>query len=137
MSVTELATIAKAASIKLAAVNTKTKNVGLAEIAEALKENSAQIIATNKEDLAEAEADNLAAPLLKRLKFDEQKIADCIASIDSLIKLGDPVGNTLDAIELDDGLELLRGCSKIEIMAMSMGEPMLMLTTLSFSQKHP
>ncbi|MBN1795439.1 MAG: glutamate-5-semialdehyde dehydrogenase [Sedimentisphaerales bacterium] len=108
MNVAELAAIAKNASIKLAAVDTKTKNTALAEIAEALKENSAQIIAVNKEDLTKAQADNLAAPLLKRLKFDEQKIADCVAGIDSLIKLGDPVGNTLDAIELDEGLELYK-----------------------------
>jgi glutamate-5-semialdehyde dehydrogenase len=108
MSIAELAQSAKAASIKLAAVNTRTKNNALAEIAKALNDKSAQIIAANKEDLTKAEADNLAAPLLKRLKFDEKKIADVIAGIESLIKLEDPVGKTLSALELDEGLELYK-----------------------------
>jgi glutamate-5-semialdehyde dehydrogenase len=46
--------------------------------------------------------------LLKRLKFDEGKIADCIAGIESLIKLDDPVGRTLSATELDRGLQLYK-----------------------------
>lgn len=108
MSVTELAQAAKAASIKLAAVDTKVKNEALEKIALALKENSAQIVAANEEDLAKAEADNLAAPLLKRLRFDEKKIADVVAGIESLIKLENPVGKTISATELDEGLELYK-----------------------------
>jgi glutamate-5-semialdehyde dehydrogenase len=108
MSIAKLAQAAKAASIKLAAVDTETKNKALVEIAKALQENSAQIIAANKEDLAKAQAENLAGPLLKRLKFDEKKIADVVAGIGSLIKLDDPVGKTLSATELDEGLELYK-----------------------------
>jgi glutamate-5-semialdehyde dehydrogenase len=73
-----------------------------------LKTRSKEIVSANKKDLVAAEAGNLAAPLLKRLKFDEGKIADCIASIESLIKLDDPVGKTLAAAELDEGLELYK-----------------------------
>jgi glutamate-5-semialdehyde dehydrogenase len=89
-------------------VDTKTKNKALVEIAKAIQLNSAQILSANKEDLARAEADNLAAPLLKRLKFDEKKIAEVVAGIESLIKLEDPVGKTLSATELDKGLELYK-----------------------------
>jgi glutamate-5-semialdehyde dehydrogenase len=46
--------------------------------------------------------------LLKRLKFDEGKIADVCAGIESLIKLDDPVGKTLSATELDEGLNLYK-----------------------------
>ena len=108
MNIAELAQAAKAASIKLAAVDTESKNKALGEIAKALGDKSAQIIAANKEDLAKAEADNLAAPLLKRSKFDEGKIADVVMGIESLIKLSDPVGKTLSATELDEGLELYK-----------------------------
>lgn len=108
MSVAELVAIAKTASIKLAAVDTNAKNKALAEIAKALRENSAQIIAANQKDLDKAEKDNIAAPLLKRLRFDEKKIADVISGIESLIKLEDPVGKTISATELDDGLELYK-----------------------------
>lgn len=108
MDIAELVQAAKTASIRLAAVGTKTKNNALAQIAKALQAESAQIIAANKEDLAKAEAGKLAAPLLKRLKFDEKKIADCVEGIESLIELEDPVSKTLSATELDDGLELYK-----------------------------
>jgi glutamate-5-semialdehyde dehydrogenase len=108
MSVTEIAIAAKRASIQLAAVKTDTKNTALAEIAKALKRHIAEIISANKKDLTIAEKNNLAAPLLKRLKFDEGKIAEVCAGIESLINLDDPVGKTLSATELDKGLELYK-----------------------------
>jgi glutamate-5-semialdehyde dehydrogenase len=108
MSITEIAKAARQASIQLAVAKTELKNNALAEIAEALKHSTAKIIAANKNDLADAEKNNLAAPLLKRLKFDENKIADVCAGIESLIKLDDPVGKTLSATELDSGLKLYK-----------------------------
>ncbi|MHC4791229.1 MAG: glutamate-5-semialdehyde dehydrogenase [Planctomycetota bacterium] len=108
MNITETAATAKAASIQLAAVKTNVKNNALAQIAKALKQNTAEIISVNKKDLAIAEKSNLAAPLLKRLKFDENKIADVIAGIESLISLAEPVGKIITATELDDGLELYK-----------------------------
>jgi glutamate-5-semialdehyde dehydrogenase len=104
----DLAQAAKNASIPLAAINTATKNNALAEIAKALKAKSAEIIAANKIDIELSEKNNLAAPLLKRLKFDEGKINEVIEGIESLIKLADPVGETLMATELDKGLELYK-----------------------------
>ncbi len=108
MSIAEIAAAAKSASIRLAAVKTDVKNNALAWVAEALKQHSAEIVSANKEDLAAAEKNNLAVPLLKRLKFDEGKITDVCAGIDSLIKLNDPVGKTITATELDEGLELYK-----------------------------
>jgi len=108
MSIEELAKKAKAASVQLAAVETDVKNKALAEIATALKRKSAEIVSANKEDLASAEKNNLSTPLLKRLKFNEIKIAEAIAGIDALIKLDDPVGKTLAATQLDEGLELYK-----------------------------
>jgi len=108
MNISEIAAAAKSASIRLAAVNTDIKNNALAEIAKALEQRSVEIIAANQQDLAEAQKNNLAGPLLKRLKFDEDKIAQTIAGIESLIELDDPSGRTLSAIELDAGLELYK-----------------------------
>lgn len=104
--IAETAAAAKTASIALAAVKTETKNAALARIAAALEARSEEIIRANKSDLADAEKNNLAAPLLKRLKFDKGKIADVVAGIESLIRLDDPVGKTIAATELDKGLEL-------------------------------
>jgi len=108
MSTAEIAKRAKAASIQMAAAKPELKNGALADIAKALKQQSAKIIAANQQDMAEAEKNRLARPLLKRLKFDKNKIAESIAGIESLIKLDDPVGKTLSATELDTGLELYK-----------------------------
>ena len=108
MKISERAAGAKAASIRLAAVKTDVKNAALTEIARALQERSAEIVAANARDLAAARKADLAAPLLKRLKFDDAKLADVCAGLHSLIRLPEPVGRTLSSIELDDGLELYR-----------------------------
>jgi glutamate-5-semialdehyde dehydrogenase len=108
MNITETAAVAKSASIRLAPVKTDAKNNALAQIANAIRQHSDEIISANKEDLSAAEKDHLATPLLKRLKFDKGKIAQTIAGIESLIKLDDPVGKTITAIELDTGLELYK-----------------------------
>jgi len=108
MNIAETAAAAKAASIKLAAVTTQAKNKALAKIAFALRQNTDSIVAANKLDLAKAEQDNLAAPLLKRLKFDEGKLTAVCEGIESLITLDDPVGTVLAATELDAGLELYK-----------------------------
>ncbi|WP_018084344.1 glutamate-5-semialdehyde dehydrogenase [Desulfurispora thermophila] len=108
MSMQELVERVKKASIQLATVGTDLKNRALTRIAESLEQNKPRIVAANREDLERSEREGLAAPLLKRLKFDEAKIDDVIAGIHSLIKLDDPVGKTLLATELDDGLELYK-----------------------------
>jgi len=108
MDIVVIAQRAKSASIQLAVVETDVKNKALADIAEALKQHTGKIVSANKKDLADAEKNGLPAPLSKRLKFDENKIAETIAGIESLIKLDDPVGRTLSATELDKGLELYK-----------------------------
>ena len=108
MTITERAAAAESACIRLAATKTEAKNAALNQIAKALQDRSSEIVAANREDLEAAEREDLAAPLLKRLKFDEAKLADVCAGIQSLIKLDEPVGKTLAAIELDEGLELYR-----------------------------
>lgn len=108
MRIKNIAISAKSASIRLAAAGTKLKNRALNEIAINLENNKNRIIAANKADLERSEKENLAAPLLKRLKFDEAKINDVIDGIRSLIELPDPVGRTIAAIEMDKGLELYK-----------------------------
>jgi glutamate-5-semialdehyde dehydrogenase len=108
MDIMAIALTAKKASINLAAADTNLKNNALREIAEALGERQDDIFTANKEDLERSKRENLAEPLLKRLKFDQEKLVDAIEGIHSLIQLPDPVGKTLAATELDQGLELYR-----------------------------
>jgi glutamate-5-semialdehyde dehydrogenase len=108
MDIAKIAQMAKTASVHLAAAETDLKNAALAAVARALKRQSRQIIDANEKDLAKAEQENLAKPLLKRLRFDEHKIADVCDGIESLIELDDPVGGTLAVTQLDEGLELYK-----------------------------
>lgn len=108
MSMKELAGRVKEASRKLAALKAEEKNGALQRIAEALNLRKDEIIKANMEDMKRSEEENLAAPLLKRLKFDEKKVADVVDGINSLIRLAEPVGRTLLSTELDSGLELYR-----------------------------
>jgi glutamate-5-semialdehyde dehydrogenase len=106
MDIRQTAAAAKHAAIRLAAVDTNTKNAALASIALAIDAGRERIVAANRADLEQAEKESLAAPLLKRLKFDHDKINEAVSGVNSLIDLPDPAGRTLSATELDAGLEL-------------------------------
>jgi len=108
MDIKQICVNASDAAIKMAALDSRTKNNALVKIAEALISNKDKIIAANYKDLKRSEEEKLASPLLKRLKFDETKINDMVEGIKSLIGLEDPVGKTLLSTLLDDGLELYR-----------------------------
>jgi len=116
LGINEFAGQVKEASIKLAAMDEDQKNRALAQIARALVERREEIIRANQDDLARSEKENLAEPLLKRLKFDEAKINDVVDGINSLIELEEPVGKTLLATELDEGLELYKTTCPIGVI---------------------
>ena len=108
MDTQEIARQAKAAAIGMAALDGETKNNALKTIVAALRDNGPAIEAANRDDLAQAEKEGLAAPLLKRLKFDAGKLKEACTGLESLMQLDDPVGVTLSALELDKGLELFK-----------------------------
>ncbi|MFC2136690.1 glutamate-5-semialdehyde dehydrogenase [Bacteroidota bacterium] len=108
MIIENLALEAKQASIHISALETDIKNKALTNIAKSLENKKEIIITQNKIDLEISEKNNLAYPLLKRLKFDENKINTVIKGIYSLINLPDPVGETISALELDKKLELYK-----------------------------
>lgn len=108
MNISDIAAKARQASTRLAATTTEQKNRALEAICQALQDNAQSVISANQEDLEQAEKDNLAAPLLKRLKFDQSKIDGVCEGIRSLTAIEDPVGKTLCATELDKGLELYK-----------------------------
>lgn len=108
MTIQERAQAAKKASLILAALDSNIKNNALEAIAKGLEEGKDEIIKANKEDYKQSEKDELAGPLLKRLKFEDDKIADVVSGIRSLKDLKDPVGATKLATQLDEGLDLYR-----------------------------
>lgn len=108
MGIREEARNMKLASPILAATSSEQRNAALELVARQLREHEAEIFAANAQDMEAAAADGVAAPVMKRLKFDEAKLADCIAGIDQLVALPDPLGATQLARELSEGLDLYR-----------------------------
>ncbi len=108
MSIIEEARLVKAAAPALAGKSGETRNEVLLAVADALLENKDRIFAANEADLKQAQADGIAAPVLKRLKFDEGKLRDVTAGIRDLVSLPDPLLKKQLARELDEGLRLFR-----------------------------
>lgn len=108
MNTYEAAVAAKRAARVMAGMSSETKNKALRIIADMLKNNSELIISANQSDLERSQSEKLAAPLMKRLKFDQHKLEEVTDGLNSLIGLDDPAGKTLLMHELDDGLDLYR-----------------------------
>ncbi len=108
MEIIQAAKKARAAAIQLAAIDGSIKNQALHAISEALLENVERIKAANAIDLKNSEELGLEAPLMKRLKFAEEKVQDVVDGIKSLIELEEPVGKVQMQTELDEGLILTR-----------------------------
>lgn len=104
----EKAVLAKQASFKLATLPSELKNKALEAIAAALEANKASIFEANSADLQAAEEAKLDQPIIKRLKFQEEKLKDSVEGMKSLITLEDPVGKVKLHTTLDDGFELYR-----------------------------
>ncbi len=118
MTTREKAERGKRAAEACLALSSAVKDEALAHIAEALQTGAQAIAAANAADLAAAEAEGLAAPLLKRLRFDGPRIAEAVDGIEALRRLPDPVGRVLSARRLDEGLVLRQVSCPIGLVAM-------------------
>lgn len=107
---------ARQAAYKLASLSVEERNAALRGIQAALKQHKEIIFAQNRLDMAQAEEEHLAGPLLKRLKFDDAKLADVCSGIDSLIALPDPLGKVTLKRELTPGLNLYRVACPIGVI---------------------
>jgi glutamate-5-semialdehyde dehydrogenase len=101
---------AKKASIELASVSEEIKNKALEAMAEALDKERKAIHGANSKDLENAvelkKKGKLTQALVDRLKVSNLKIDGMIAGIRDVIKLKDPVGDTISTLELDEDLIL-------------------------------
>ena len=107
---------ARQAAYKLAVLSVEERNAALRGIQAALKQHKDTIFEQNRLDMAQAEEEHLAGPLLKRLKFDEAKLNDVCSGIDSLIALPDPLGKVTLKRELTPGLNLYRVACPIGVI---------------------
>jgi glutamate-5-semialdehyde dehydrogenase len=104
----ELARKARDAAIALAMTKNEDRSRALEAAAGEIERRSAGIFKANGRDLERSAAEGLAQPLLKRLKFDEKKMATVCAGLRQLAAMPDPLGKTLYACRMDDGLTVTR-----------------------------
>lgn len=86
-------------------------------MADALEGAAEVIVAANHKDVQKARADGLAAPLLDRLHLDRHKLATAVDGVRQIAAMDDPVGRTLRATELDDGLRLWQVTCPLGVLA--------------------
>lgn len=118
MDVESAAKSAKAAQLTLGNLSRKDKDAALRAISEGLQRCKAQIFEANERDVAKAKAINLAPPLLKRLKFDDQKLVEVCSGIESLCALSDPVGRIIARRQLAEGMRLDQVSTPIGLIGM-------------------
>ena len=107
-SMREIAAKMKVAAPALAVSSNEQRNSALKAVKEALLLNKEAIFEANHKDMDTAKENNIAPAVMKRLKFDEGKLADVCGGIDQLVALEDPLGKQSLARELDEGLTLYR-----------------------------
>ncbi len=112
----QMADASRQAALLLAAASLEARNAALLAMAHRLTERKAEIFAANEADVAEATQANLAAPLLNRLKFREEKLAAVTDGLAALASLADPIGKTTYACELTEGLQLYRVACPIGVI---------------------
>ncbi len=116
MNIKEEAKAVKLASPKMAGTSEEARNKALLEVVKQLKARQQKIFEANAMDLKQAEIDKVAAPIIKRLKFDETKLRDVIAGIEDLVKLEDPLFKQDMHRQLDEGLTLYRETCPIGVI---------------------
>ena len=116
MNIKEEAKAVKLASPKMAGTSEEARNNALLEVVKQLKARQQEIFEANAMDLKQAEIDKVAAPIIKRLKFDETKLRDVIAGIEDLVKLEDPLFKQDMHRQLDEGLTLYRETCPIGVI---------------------
>ncbi|GIT97369.1 glutamate-5-semialdehyde dehydrogenase [Sulfurovum sp. TSL1] len=97
---------AKSSSRVLATISGREKNRILNEMAQALRDNSSNLVAQNKKDMEEGEKSNLSSALMDRLLLDESRIDAMATAIEEIAALKDPVGRILDGWITEDGLNM-------------------------------
>jgi glutamate-5-semialdehyde dehydrogenase len=99
---------ARDAARVLATLGSEAKDAALEAMAAALEERSAEILEANARDMEAGQAAGLSASLLDRLNLDDGRLAGIAADVRSIAALPDPVGETIEGWQLENGLDIRR-----------------------------
>ncbi len=119
LSTRAIAEAAKAASRVLGPLDEAARNAALEAMAKGLEAASAELLAVSADSCADscAEGESLSAATLARLNLDAAKLREMVEQVRSVAALPDPLGRRLDAIELDEGLNLQKISVPLGVLA--------------------
>ncbi|MBS5884281.1 MAG: glutamate-5-semialdehyde dehydrogenase [Clostridium sp.] len=106
LSIYELGKRAKEASYDLGIASTTEKNKAIESMANALINNTNEIIKANKEDLDRAVQKGTSKAMLDRLSLNELRIEDMAKGLRELIALEDPIGEVIEMWKRPNGLQI-------------------------------
>ena len=112
----DMALRAREAQRRLASAPGHARDEILRDLARLLTDRRTELLARNGEDLAEAEAEGLAPPLLGRLALSRAKLETLRQGVETLAGDDDPLGRTIRRTELDEGLILSQVQSPIGVL---------------------
>jgi glutamate-5-semialdehyde dehydrogenase len=99
---------ARAAAARLAQASTAEKDQALRGAAAAIRSASAAIVTANARDMEQARGRNLSKALLDRLLLDGARVEAMAHSIEEIVALPDPVGQTMAEWSRPNGLRIQR-----------------------------
>jgi glutamate-5-semialdehyde dehydrogenase len=99
---------ASSAARVLALASSGQKDQALAAMAAAVRAHKADILAANRDDLAEARAAGATAAFLDRLALDEQRVAAMAEGLEVVRALPDPVGKIAESWTRPNGMTIER-----------------------------
>ena len=103
----------KASKIK---IDSKNKNKVLKKFLNLINKNKKKILKENNKDIKFAIKNNLPKNLVDRLTLNQKKIDEMQASIQKIIKLGDPINKVIDRWQRPNGLIIKRVSTPIGVI---------------------
>ena len=116
MTTLEIMKRAKAASPILKTADTETKNRALLYMAQALLENTEEILKANEKDV-EAARGKISDVMIDRLSLSEKRIMDMAEGIRQVAALEDPVGMVLTEFTRPNGMNVQKISASMGVIA--------------------
>ena len=101
-----IAKSARKASLELATLNSEKKNQFLRDLANALEANTDTILKANAVDIDNAKSMELSPPMIERLQFTKERIAQMAIGVRQVADLSDPVGEAIEQMNPPRGFDL-------------------------------
>ena len=105
-TIAHMGAAARAASARMAAASTASKNAALTALARLLRSESAALQPANQRDIEAAQAAGLAAPLVDRLRLTPKIIETVAEGCEQIAAMPDPIGEITNLRQRPSGIHV-------------------------------